>query len=147
MTNWSYTDCGSPEDPLRIESITSSPDPLTPGSEWKLIIKGVAQSEIKDGAYLDVTVKLGLIKLISKRFDLFEVLRGGDFLGWTLTLDTGVGGGSIGKGPVVLTLGKKRTRETPGTKYTVSLRGYTAEEDGLLCIDLKADFMKRVDAR
>ncbi|MFJ9822013.1 hypothetical protein ACIRU3_43625 [Streptomyces sp. NPDC101151] len=100
MAHWSYTDCGLPGYPLLIQSITSTPDSLRPGSEWKATIKAVAQEEIKDGAYLGVMVKLGLVKLLQRRYDLFEALRGGDVSGWTLTTDAGVADGSTWKGPV-----------------------------------------------
>ncbi|MEU9111683.1 ML domain-containing protein [Streptomyces sp. NPDC048483] len=142
MTNWSYANCGLPDDALVIESITSTPDSMKPASEWKATIKAVAQTEIKDGAYLDVTVRLGLVKLLHKQFDMFEMLRGYDAAGWTLTRDTGGGDETIKEGPVTLTLAKKLEKETPRAKFTVNVRGFTVEEEDMVCLDFKVDFMQ-----
>lgn len=64
------------------------PDPPKPGQNLTIKAKGIVVDEIdvcwnstnngwyltepKDGAYADVTVKLGLVKLLHKRFDVCE---------------------------------------------------------------------------
>jgi hypothetical protein len=80
------------DDIIQIESIKVSPDPPKPGQDLTVTVKGAAidvievmnslfclrrkvvegARQLKEGAYADVTVKLGLIKLVQKRFDVCE---------------------------------------------------------------------------
>lgn len=73
--SWSWRDCGIPTDPIQIESITISPDPPRPGQDLTVKVNAQVSETIEDGAYADVTVKLGLIKLLEKHFDLCEEAR------------------------------------------------------------------------
>lgn len=40
-----------------------------------MIVKGIATERIENGAYADVTVKVGLVKLLHKQFDICEELK------------------------------------------------------------------------
>lgn len=111
MTTWDYTDNGLDTDPLIINSITATPAKPQPGSPWKLAIKATALEVITEGAWLDVTLKLGLIKLHQKRYDLFGCL-GGKHPEIPLTLD-GKEVGPIEKGNVDMTLALDLKREIP----------------------------------
>ncbi|WTC75278.1 ML domain-containing protein [Streptomyces anulatus] len=111
MTTWRYTDIGRDTDPLIINSITATPDAPQPGSPWKLAINATVLETIKEGAYLDVTVKLGLINLLQKRYDLFECLNG-KHPEIPLTLDDKQVG-PIEKGKVDMTLALNLKREVP----------------------------------
>ncbi|MGK5734279.1 ML domain-containing protein [Streptomyces sp. URMC 124] len=142
MAGWSYTDAGLASDPLQIESIRTTPDPPMPGTSLKATVKAAAQEEIVDGAYIEVVVKLGLVKLFTKRYDLFEKLRG-DTSDWSLTADTAPGGEPIMPGNVELTFGMDLPRETPQAKFTVNARGYTVDDDDLFSLDFRVDFMKQ----
>ena len=62
-------DSGLTTNALQIESIVITPDPLRAGDTAKVTIKATVQEEIKEGAYVDAVVRLGLIKLVSKQFD------------------------------------------------------------------------------
>ncbi|MET9672425.1 ML domain-containing protein [Streptomyces sp. NPDC006482] len=140
MTNWSYTNVGLPTDPLQIETVTVTPDPPKPGSEVKLTVKGTAQEAIEDGAFFDVTVKLGLIKLLQKRFDLFQELRNGSpDDGWSANPDPA--GGPIKPGDLELTFTLQLPREIPRAKFTLNARGYTAGDDDLAAVDIHVDFL------
>ncbi|KAG5654096.1 Phosphatidylglycerol/phosphatidylinositol transfer protein [Sphagnurus paluster] len=72
---WSYINCGLDTDSIQIKSIEVSPDPPQPGKDLTVKVTGTAIQTIEEGAYADVTVKLGLIKLINKRFDVCEEAR------------------------------------------------------------------------
>jgi len=81
---------GTPDDVIQIESIQVTPDPPQPGKDLTVRVVGVASEIIQassnpsfslrrlltrlmqEGAYADVTVKLGLVKLLRKRFDVCE---------------------------------------------------------------------------
>ena len=142
MTAWSYTNAGLPTDPLQIETITLTPDPPKVYSDTTLTLKGTVLEAIEDGAYFDVTVKLGLIKLMQKRFDLFEELRGAKTLGTTWAASPDPAGGPIKPGDLELTIAMPLPKEIPQAKFTLNVRGYTASEDDLATLDLKFDFMR-----
>ncbi|POY75239.1 hypothetical protein BMF94_1609 [Rhodotorula taiwanensis] len=90
MTQWGWTDCGlANDDPLKIESLQVTPDPPKPGRNLTINATGKVSKRIEvsdphrlltseypmqKGTSADVTVKLGLIKLLTKRFDLCEEL-------------------------------------------------------------------------
>ncbi|MDV5146227.1 ML domain-containing protein [Streptomyces sp. SBC-4] len=141
MTNWSFTDAGMPTDPLQIESAILTPDTVKPGGEVKLTIKGTVQQAIEDGAYLDVSVKLGLVKLLQKRFDLLGELRNGPTGGWAATPDPA--GGPIKPGKVELTYTMQLQRETPPSKFVVNVRAYTVDDDELASLDFRIDLLPR----
>jgi hypothetical protein len=140
MANWSYTDAGSSYDVLQIQDLTSIPDSVKPGSEWRADIRANANDEIADGAYLEITVKLGLIKLLHKQYDLFEKLRADAAKdGWSLTLETGDAGEPIRKGDVRLTLAVQLPREIPSARFAIAVRARTVDDDDLAALDFKVD--------
>jgi hypothetical protein len=130
--SWSYTDCGLPTDPIQIQSIQVSPDPPKPGQDLTVTVKAHVTERIEEGATADVVVKLGLIKLLSKQFDLCEEARKAD-----ATVQCPI---EPGEYEVVQTVALPK--EIPRAKFSVSVRGYTVEEDDMACVDLKVDFMK-----
>jgi hypothetical protein len=140
MPSWSYTNAGLPTDPLQIESITINPDPPKPGAELKGVIKATVTAEITDGAYAEVVVKLGLVKLLQKTFDLFAELKK-DGSPWRLTADSG-NGAPVTPGKVELTFDGRLPREIPESKYTINVRAYTTDDDNLAALDFKVDFMR-----
>ncbi|VDB86513.1 unnamed protein product [Peniophora sp. CBMAI 1063] len=131
--SWSYSDCGSPSDAVQIESIVVSPDPPKPGEDMTVTVKGTAVETIKEGAYADVTVKLGLIKLLQKEFDICEEARNANA---SITCPVEEGYYTVVQ---TVTLPK----EIPQAKFTVAVKGYTVDDDDLFCLNLKVDFMKR----
>ncbi|MEU9045894.1 MULTISPECIES: ML domain-containing protein [unclassified Kitasatospora] len=140
MSGWDYTNAGSPTDPLQINGITVTPDPPAPGQTSVFTVNATVQEPIADGAYVDVTVKLGLIKVLTKQFDLLAELRGEGSL--KLACDTSDGKSPIPKGDTRLTLTLDLPRETPQAKFNVAVRGFTVDDDDLLALDVKIDFLK-----
>ncbi|OAX42400.1 hypothetical protein K503DRAFT_847858 [Rhizopogon vinicolor AM-OR11-026] len=133
MEGWSYQDCGSPTDAIQLQSISLSPDPPKPGEDLTVSVVGTAKDRIEDGAYADVVVKLGLIKLLTKTFDVCEEARGAN-----ASIQCPV---EEGEYTVVQTVALPK--EIPKAKFTVTVRGYTKDDDDMLCLDLHVDFMKR----
>ncbi|KAF8481171.1 ML domain-containing protein [Russula ochroleuca] len=130
---WSWTDCGLPSDAIQIDSISVYPDPPMPGQNLTVIVEASAQEEIEEGAYADVVVKLGLIKLLQKEFDLCQEAR---------NAETDVQC-PVDKGHYVVEHTVALPNEIPRAKFTISARGYTVDDDDLFCVDLKVDFMKK----
>jgi hypothetical protein len=140
MAGWSYDNVGTPTDSLQINSVTVTPDPPTPGRTNVFTINATALEPIEDGAFLQVTVKLGLIKLLTKQYDLLAELRGeGDL---KLTCDTSDGKSPIPKGDTTLTLTMDLSKETPPAKFRVDIQGYTVDEADLLALKVDVNFMK-----
>ncbi|KAG1899139.1 ML domain-containing protein [Suillus fuscotomentosus] len=132
MESWSWSDCGSPAHVVQLKSISLSPDPPKPGQDLTVTVVGTAQQRIENGAYADVVVKLGLIKLLSKTFDVCDEARNAN-----ATIQCPVEEGDY---TVVETVALPK--EIPQAKFTVAVRGYTADEDDMLCLDLQVNFMK-----
>ena len=85
---------GEPSDAIEITALRVVPDPPEPGKKMTIYAEGSAKQRIdvrgyrssrqrlhitnngllQEGAYADVVVKLGLIKLIQKRFDICQEL-------------------------------------------------------------------------
>ncbi|KAF7966634.1 hypothetical protein HWV62_37591 [Athelia sp. TMB] len=149
--SWDYTDCGSPTDPIQIQSIEVSPDPPQPGKDLTVKVKATVLERIEEGAWVDVTVKLGLIKILHKQFDLCEEARNahasiqcpaepGDYeVSQTVTLPKEIPPGTL------LSLSGLQSLVTPLllAKFNIDVRGYTVDDDDLVCLRLKADFIKR----
>ncbi|KAG2350448.1 hypothetical protein BDR05DRAFT_954544 [Suillus weaverae] len=132
MEGWSYSDCGSPTDVVQLKSISLSPDPPKPGQDLTITAVGTAQQRVEDGAYADVVVKLGLIRLLSKTFDVCEEARNAN-----ATIQCPI---EQGEYTVVQTVALPK--EIPQAKFTVAVKGYTVDDEDMLCLDLKVDFMK-----
>ncbi|KAJ3507103.1 hypothetical protein NMY22_g17036 [Coprinellus aureogranulatus] len=128
---WEWTDCGEPEWPVQIDSIEVSPDPPQPGKDLTVKVKAKTSERIEDGFYADVQVKLGLVKLLEKTFDVCEEARNAN-----ATIQCPVEEGSH-----VIEQTVALPKEIPRAKFVVNINGYTEEED-LLCLTLKVDFMK-----
>lgn len=90
-SGWEYVDCGTtrtasststviyfgltgdPSYPVQLDSIEISPDPPLPGHDLTVTVKALVTNVIEEGAIADVTVKLGRIKLLQKKFDVCQV--------------------------------------------------------------------------
>ncbi|KAF8349994.1 ML domain-containing protein [Amanita rubescens] len=128
---WSYTNCGLETDAVQLKSLEVFPDPPKPGQNLTIKAKGIVVDEIDDGAYADVTVKLGLIKLLGKRFDVCEEARNANV---SITCP-------VEPGTYTVEQTVKLPEEIPRAIFKVEVRGYTADDEDMLCLDLRVDFM------
>ncbi|KAJ7655915.1 ML domain-containing protein [Mycena rosella] len=129
---WQYVDCGLETDAFHLKSLTVSPDPPVPGKNLTVTVTGDVLQPIQDGAYADITVKLGLIKLIQKTFDVCEEARNAN-----VSVRC-----PVAKGTYEVKHTVKLPNEIPRAKFTVAVRGYTADDGDMVCLDLFIDFMK-----
>jgi len=130
---WSYEVCGLPSDPIQISSIEVSPSPPQPGKDLTITVTGTAVEIIEEGAYADVLVKLGLVKLLKKRFDVCEEARNNN-----VSVQC-----PVDKGTYTVVHTVPLPREIPRAKFGVDVQGFTVNDDDLFCLKLKVDFMKR----
>jgi len=133
---WEYVDCGLPSNPLQIDSIELFPDPPLPGQDLTVTVKASVTDIIEEGASADVTVKLGLIKLLQKTFDVCEEARNANA---TVSCP-------VEPGPYTVVQTVALPKEIPKAKFVVLVRGFTVAEEDMLCLDLKIDFMKSISS-
>ncbi|KAI9105697.1 ML domain-containing protein [Phlyctochytrium arcticum] len=122
----SVSDCGAPDDVFHLESITVTPDPPQRGQLLTVDVKGHLDEAIDVGATVDVRVKLGLIKLLDKTFDLCEEIKQ---IGRECPLE---------KGPIHVNHTVELPRELPPGRYQVFIEATNFDEKHAACI--KADF-------
>ncbi|KAI0038691.1 hypothetical protein FA95DRAFT_1505197 [Auriscalpium vulgare] len=132
---WSWsTDCGSLSDPIQIRSISVFPDPPEPGQNLTVTVSAaLAGMTVKEGAYADVTVKLGLVKIVKKQYDLCEEARNADA---NVTCPVGPGDYTVIQ---IVELPKK----IPQAKFAMKVDAYTYDDDALFCVDLMVDYVKK----
>ncbi|KAI9631962.1 ML domain-containing protein [Dioszegia hungarica] len=130
--SWSYTDCGLATDLIQLKSFVVSPDPPQPGKNMTVTVEADVLDRIEEGAYVDVTVKLGLVKLLQKTFDVCEEARNNN-----ASVQC-----PVEAGPYKVTQTVELPREIPHAKFVVSVRGYSVDDEDLVCLNLFVDFMK-----
>ncbi|KAI9445206.1 ML domain-containing protein [Lactarius indigo] len=130
---WNWEDCGNPTDSIQIDSISVSPDPPKPGQDLTVQVKASAKERVEDGAYADVSVKLGLIKILQKQFDLCEEARKAN-----TSVQCPIEEGSYDVEQTVAL-----PKEIPQAKFNINVQGYTKDDDDLFCVKLVVDFMRR----
>ncbi|PWN30514.1 hypothetical protein BDZ90DRAFT_207574, partial [Jaminaea rosea] len=72
---WVWSSCGQPDDVVEVKSIDVSPDPPVPGKNMTVKARGVVKRTIKEGSIADVNVKIGVIRLLHRQFDICEEAR------------------------------------------------------------------------
>ncbi|EPQ60743.1 Phosphatidylglycerol/phosphatidylinositol transfer protein [Gloeophyllum trabeum ATCC 11539] len=131
--SWDYSVCGADTDAIQIKSIDVSPDPPKPGSNMTVNVKAYVQEVIEEGAYVDVVVKMGYVKLLSKSFDICEEARKAE-----ASVQC-----PVQKGDYEVEQVAELPKEIPPGKFVVNVRGYTADDDDMVCVDLNVDFRKK----
>ncbi|KAJ1035989.1 hypothetical protein NDA13_000644 [Ustilago tritici] len=127
---WQWVSCGTGDEIVDVESIVVSPDPPVPGQNLTVRAKGTVKDEVSDGTFADVVVKLGLIRLLARRFDVCEEAR-------TNNADLQC---PISAGDYELEQTVALPREIPPGKFNVHLTGENQDGSNLLCLDLSIQF-------
>jgi len=115
-------------DLVQIESVDLSPNPPKAGKELVINAKGTVKEKIEEGAYVLLTVKYGLIRLISTKADLCEEVGNVDL---KCPLEAGE-----------MEVSKKvdLPAEIPPGKYTVLADVYTADDVQITCLTATVSF-------
>ncbi|KAF9650515.1 hypothetical protein BDM02DRAFT_3185355 [Thelephora ganbajun] len=130
--SWSYSLCGDPGDIVTIKSLNISPDPPKPGQQLVVTASAHTSEVIEEGAYADVTVKLGLVKLLTKTFDLCEEARN---VNATIQCP-------VQKGDHEIEQTVDLPKEIPPGKFSINVQGYSVNDEELLCLNLIVDFRR-----
>ncbi|KAE9411029.1 hypothetical protein BT96DRAFT_912381 [Gymnopus androsaceus JB14] len=130
-SKWSWKDCGLETDAVRIESIAISPDPPLAGEAFDCIFSAHVGSYA--AAYCLVKVKLGLIQLLKKEFDVCEEAENAN-----ATVQC-----PVEKGHYVVAQTVDLPKEIPPAKFHISVNGWTVDEEDMVCMNLEIDFTKK----
>jgi hypothetical protein len=68
-------DCSAATDILTIDYVHLNPDPPGRGQTLEITAKGTFSEAVTEGSYAKVVVKLGIIKLLTKTFDVCEEIK------------------------------------------------------------------------
>ncbi|KAJ7597120.1 ML domain-containing protein [Mycena floridula] len=130
--SWSYTVCPDLPNTVEITSIKVSPDPPKPGQNLTVTVSAEVLEPIEEGAYADVVVKLGLIKLLTKTFDICEEARNAN-----ASVQC-----PVGRGHYTIQETVALPKEIPPAKFTVDVQGYTNKDERLVCLKILVNFAK-----
>ncbi|CAO3670481.1 unnamed protein product [Rhizopus stolonifer] len=134
-SNVETENCGDQEDVFQLESFQVSPDIIAPGKQVNITVIGFLNEEVEEGAYAKVDVKLGLIKLIHKTFDICEELRNHkDEVDIQCPIE---------KGPLKVFQTVTLPKEIPPGDFRVTAVAYTANDEPLACLKIRVDFRHR----
>jgi len=109
-------------DILELEYADLSPNPPKPGQTLTITAKGKILEDIQMGAYVLLTVKYGLIKLVSTTADLCEQIKNVDMEC------------PVDKGVITITKKVEIPNEVPPGKYTVWADAYTVDDEKITCM-------------
>ncbi|KAI9824044.1 MAG: Phosphatidylglycerol/phosphatidylinositol transfer protein [Thelocarpon impressellum] len=118
------------DDLLVIEYVNLTPNPPKPGATLTIEAAGVFKEDIEEGAYVNLQVKYGLIRLVNTKADLCEQIK-------QVELDC-----PIKAGETVLTNEVDIPKEVPPGKYTVLADVYTKDDRKITCLTAEVTFPK-----
>ncbi|KAI5955447.1 NPC2 [Candida theae] len=113
---------------LTLDEITISPNPPQAGANLTFTAKGTIDKTITDGAYVEVDVRYGFIKLIHQTYDICKEITKVD-------LEC-----PIEKGKQVITKEVEIPEEVPPGKYLVTARAFTKDDEYITCLTATIEF-------
>ncbi|KAI8380711.1 ML domain-containing protein [Blakeslea trispora] len=127
--------CSEPHYALKIKSVKILPDIVQPGGEVIIKASGTLYESITSGSVADVKVKMGVVQLLHKRFDICKELdKNKDDVEIQCPINSGD-----------LTVTQKVTlpKEIPKRKFMVTVHANTASGHPLTCLQIIVDFGRR----
>merc|ERR1712025_840533 len=118
------------KDLVTIESVDLSPNPPKAGNELVIKAKGTIKETIEEGACVLLTVKYGLIRLITTKADFCKEIGNVD-------LEC-----PLGAGDLEITKSVDLPAEIPPGKYTVLADVYTAKDVQITCLTATVAFSR-----
>lgn len=113
---------------LDLQRVVIDPNPPAKGQNLTFVATGYLSQDILDGAYVDVDVRYGYIRLIHQTFDVCEEVTNVD-------LEC-----PIKKGQQVISKSVEIPNEVPPGKYIVNARAYTKEDVLITCLSATVEF-------
>ncbi|KAL1864505.1 hypothetical protein VTK73DRAFT_5831 [Phialemonium thermophilum] len=109
-------------DILEIREVDLTPNPPEAGQTLSITAVGAASKDIEDGAYVNLQVKYGLIRLVNTKADLCKQIGNVD-------LEC-----PIEKGLVSIKKDVDLPKEIPPGKYTVEADVYSKDDEHITCL-------------
>ncbi|ODV98224.1 hypothetical protein PACTADRAFT_36815 [Pachysolen tannophilus NRRL Y-2460] len=113
---------------LSLTSLVISPNPPVRNANLTISALGVLDKTIEDGAYVEVDVRYGYIKLLHQIFDICEEIQQ---VNMTCPIE---------KGEHDITKEVEIPNEVPPGKYVVYARAYTKDDEFIACITGTVEF-------
>lgn len=113
---------------LDLQKVVIDPNPPEKGKNLTFVAEGVLKQTITDGAYVEVDVRYGFIRLIHQTYDLCEEVHNVD-----LECPIKKGAQTISKKVAI-------PEEVPPGKYLVIARAYTKEDALITCLTALVEF-------
>ncbi|GLB45322.1 hypothetical protein LshimejAT787_2100820 [Lyophyllum shimeji] len=127
---WGWSHCGGAKNIIEVKYVSVEPDPPQRGQDLTVKFVGDVSKTVKKGSWVDVTVKLGLVPILTKSFDFCEQAHKTNITD-RCPYDPG-------------TYAVERTvtlpEEIPPGKFLINARGFNADKHELFCLDIVADF-------
>lgn len=113
---------------LTIEHINLSPNPPAKGQNLTIEATGILATDVEEGAYINVEVTYGYIRLLTQTFDLCEQLEQVDMKC------------PLKKGPISFNKQVELPSEIPPGQYVAVAKAYTKDDKALTCLETKVSF-------
>ncbi|KAL2258091.1 hypothetical protein VTK26DRAFT_8736 [Humicola hyalothermophila] len=126
-----FCDADRSDDIITIEEVMLTPNPPQAGNTLVIEAKGTVKETILDGAYVNLEVKYGYIRLISTTADLCKEIKNVD-------LEC-----PIDKGDIAIVKSVDLPKEIPPGRYTVSADVYTKEGEHITCLTATVVFPRK----
>lgn len=114
---------------LDLQRVVIDPNPPAKGQNLTFVATGHLSQDILEGAYADIDVKYGYIRLIHQTFDLCEQITNVD-------LEC-----PVKKGEQVISKEVEIPAEVPPGKYLINVRAYTKEDVLITCLSATVEFL------
>ncbi|KAK0715664.1 ML domain-containing protein [Lasiosphaeris hirsuta] len=118
-------------DIITIGEVVLTPNPPQAGTTLTIKASGFVKETIEDGAYVNLQVKYGYIKLLDTQADLCKEIKNVD-------LDC-----PIEKGPISITKDVDLPKEIPPGKYIVNADVYSKDDEHITCLTATVVFSRK----
>ncbi|KAJ8099723.1 ML domain-containing protein [Lipomyces tetrasporus] len=113
---------------LDLKYLKIDPNPPLKGAELYIEGEGYLDEQIDDGAFVEIEVRYGFIRLVKETIDLCEQLEKAD------------GSCPVEKGPIKFSNTVELPNEIPPGKYNVISRAYKADYKLISCLTATVEF-------
>jgi hypothetical protein len=115
-------------DILEIDHVNLIPNPPLPGNTLVIEAQGKFLETVEKGAYVNLQIKYGLIRLVNTKADLCDQIKNVDLKC------------PLEKGKALLTKTVDLPKEIPPGKYTVLADVYTRDDKQITCLTAEMEF-------
>ncbi|KAK4165244.1 putative Phosphatidylglycerol/phosphatidylinositol transfer protein precursor [Cladorrhinum sp. PSN259] len=123
-----YCDADRGDDIIDLEKVTLTPNPPEAGTTLIIEATGTVKEDIEEGAYVNLTVKYGYIRLINTQADLCKEMKNVEM---TCPIE---------KGKITITKSVDLPKEIPPGKYTVFADVYNNNDEHITCLTAVVTF-------